>query len=85
MPGEVPYFIEGWIVDITPDKRIAYAKVSNGNVYHLYRDTPYLEFEKLEKDTLVLLEVTSRLIQVWSAKIIENNRGVAQSGSAPGS
>jgi len=70
MPGEIPYFIEGKVVDISIPYRTAYVKVENGNVYHLFPHTPDLEFENLRIGTIVECEITSALIRVLSARIL---------------
>lgn len=71
MPGEVPYFVEGYVVKVAEMLNTAYVKVSNGNLYHVFPFTPGIDFEKLKVDKKVLLEVGSRLDRVYSAKIIE--------------
>lgn len=71
MSGERPFLIEGVVIDISPSREVAYAKVVNGNVYHLFTTTPKLNFDNLKKGQRVLLEVTTKLTQVLSARIIE--------------
>lgn len=71
MSGERPFLIEGVVIDISPSHEVAYAKVVNGNVYHLFQSTSGLNFNRLEKGQKVLLEVTTKLTQVLSARIIE--------------
>ena len=71
MPGEVPYFVEGYVVRIVDMLNTAYVRVINGNVYHVFPFTPGITFSELSVDKKVLLEVGSRLDRVYSAKIIE--------------
>jgi len=70
MSGEIPFFITGEVVEIWSVSGIAIAKVCNGNIYHLRRNTPGIDFSKLELGTLVDCEVTSALARVLSAKIV---------------
>jgi hypothetical protein len=71
MSGELPFFIEGQVVDFSIPYHIAYVKVVNGNIYHLRPDTPGIDFSKLRKNQIVRLEVTTMLTRVLSATIIE--------------
>lgn len=71
MPGELPFFIEGQVVEVSMPFNIAYVKVPNGNVYHLHPGTPGIHFNKLQKSQIVRLEVTTMLTRVLSATIIE--------------
>lgn len=71
MPGEIPFFIEGQVVDFSTQYNIAYVKVQNGNVYHLRPDTPGINFSNLRKAQKVRLEVTTMLTRVLSASILE--------------
>ncbi len=70
MPGEIPYFIQGKIVDKAIAHRIAYVKVDNGNVYNLIPTTPGIVFEELKIGMIVECEITSKLIRVLSARIL---------------
>lgn len=70
MPGELPYFIEGKVVEIAKATSTAYVKVCNGNVYHLTPFTPGIVFSELSVGATVRCEITSRLIRVLSAKLI---------------
>ena len=71
MAGERPFFIEGQITEISVNNSVAYVKVPNGNVYHLYHYTPGIEFNKLKKSQIVRLEVTLMLTRVLSAEVLE--------------
>lgn len=71
MPGEIPYFVEGYVVKIADMINTAYVRVENGNVYHVFPFTPGISFKDLTKGKRVLLEVGTRLDRVYSAKIIE--------------
>jgi len=71
MPGELPFFIEGQVVEVSTGYNIAYVKVPNGNVYNLHPTTPGIDFSKLKKSQIVELEVTTMLTRVLSARIIE--------------
>lgn len=73
MPGEIPYFVEGYVVKIADMINTAYVRVENGNVYHVFPFTPGIVFKDLTIDKKVLLEVGTRLDRVYSAKIIEKN------------
>lgn len=69
MPGELPHFVEGKVVEISTIYNIAYVKVVNGNVYNLTPNTPGIDFGKLRIGTNVECEITSMLIRVLSATI----------------
>ena len=69
MPGELPFFIVGKVVDLSVPN-LAIVKVSNGNLYNVNSYTPGIEFNKLSKGDLVELEITNALTRVFSAKII---------------
>ena len=71
MPGEKPFFIEGVVVDIMSTYEIAFVKVINGNVYNLKPSTPGIDFYTLKAGQVVELEVTTRLLRVLSARIID--------------
>lgn len=71
MPGELPFFIEGQLVDLSIPYGIAFVKVHNGNIYHLKPDTPGINFKDLKKTQIIRLEVTTMLTRVLSASIIE--------------
>lgn len=68
MPGELPFFIVGQVVELLPN--VVLVKVPNGNVYHLHKDTPGIEFKYLRKGQFVELEVTLALTRVFSATIL---------------
>lgn len=85
MSGQIPFFIEGKVVDFSMEHNIAYVKVPNGNVYHVRQDTPGLDFNKIVKGQIIKLEITNMLTRVLSASIIENNSGVGKHGNPPGS
>jgi hypothetical protein len=70
MAGELPFFITGKIVEVSPSYELALVKVQNGNIYHLTPATKGIDFYKLYKDQLVRLEVTTVLTRVLSATII---------------
>jgi|AntAceMinimDraft_6_1070360.scaffolds.fasta_scaffold322555_1 hypothetical protein len=70
MPGEIPFFIEGRIVEILPNSEMALVKVLNGNIYHLFPYTPGIIFDSLRLEQTVRLEVTSALARVLSANIL---------------
>jgi len=72
MAGERPFFIQGEVVEVSTPYGIAYAKVVNGNVYHLHPWTPGIVFGDLKKGDLVALEVTTMLTRVLSASKINN-------------
>jgi hypothetical protein len=71
MSGELPFFIEGQVVEISTAYKVAYVKVPNGNVYHLHPDTVGIDFKKLAKGQIIRLEVTTKLVRVLSASIVE--------------
>jgi hypothetical protein len=71
MAREFPFFIEGQIVDISIPYRIAYVRVPNGNIYHLYPNTPGIDFQSLKKTQIARLEITSILTRVLSATILD--------------
>lgn len=71
MPGEIPFFIEGQLVDILISNMIALVKVPNGNIYHLHPETPGIDFSKLKKTQIISLEVTTKLTRVLSASILD--------------
>jgi len=71
MSGEKPYFIEGTVTQVNVYERTIYVKVPNGNVYHIFPFTPGIEFNKLERGKVVILEVTTKLVNVLSAKLKE--------------
>lgn len=70
MPGEIPFFIEGIVTNITNGSLTVLVKVQNGNVYSIHPDTPGINFQNLRKGQTVRLEVTTRLNHVLSACII---------------
>lgn len=70
MAREKPYFVEGKVADVYPNGHVVFVKVQNGNVYNIHPYTPGIEFDKLQKGTRVLLEVTSVLTRVLSATIL---------------
>lgn len=70
MPGEMPYFIEGKVVQVLPQYQVAFVKVENGNVYHLTPKTPGIDFQELSVGMIVECEITSMLIRVLSARIL---------------
>lgn len=70
MPGEMPYFIEGKVVQVLPQYQVAFVKVENGNVYHLTPKTPGIDFQQLSVGMIVECEITSMLIRVLSARIL---------------
>lgn len=69
MPGEIPFFIVGKVVDLSVPN-LAIVKVVNGNLYNVNSNTPGVEFSKLSKGQLVELEITNALTRVFSARII---------------
>ncbi len=71
MPGLIPFYIIGTVARVPPGAGIAYAKVSNGNVYYLYPNTPGLDFSKLQIGQMIELEVTNEVIRVYSARILD--------------
>lgn len=71
MPGEMPYFIEGKVVQVLPQYQVAFVKVENGNVYHLTPKTPGIDFQQLSVGMIVECEITSMLIRVLSARILK--------------
>jgi ATP-dependent 26S proteasome regulatory subunit len=73
MPGELPFLLEGRIVEIMVQE-IAIVKVSNGNQYHLTPSTPGIDFYKLKVEDRVVIEVTSRLVRVLSAIVLTNDK-----------
>ena len=72
MSGELPFFIEGKVVEILPGFPIATVKVVNGNIYTIHNDTPGIRFEDVKLDQRIRLEVTTRLNRVLSASIISD-------------
>jgi hypothetical protein len=73
MAGELPFFVTGKIVEVSLAYEIAYAKVPNGNVYHLFPSTRGIDFYTLQKDQQIRLEVTTILTRVLSASIINTS------------
>jgi hypothetical protein len=73
MPGEYPFFIEGKVVEIMVQE-ITIVKVPNGNLYHLRPSTPGIDYYSLRKDDTVIMEVTSLLTRVLSAKVVDNDK-----------
>jgi len=71
MSGELPFFIEGKVVDFSMEHNIAYVKVPNGNVYHVRSTTPGIDVNKIVKGQIIRLEITNMLTRVLSASIIE--------------
>lgn len=69
MPGEVPYWIDGEVRIVLEFE--AYVKVPNGNIYMLKPFTPGITFSELKVGQKVSCEVTSKLIRVLSARILE--------------
>ena len=70
MPSEIPFFVEGKIVEIMNGREIAIVRVPNGNLYHLKPSTPGIDFYKLELDRVVKCEVTTMLTRVLSAQVV---------------
>jgi len=70
MPGEIPFWVEGEVKLIIDHAGEAYVKVPTGNVYLLTPYTPGVEFSKLKIGTKVLIEITTRLTFVYSAKLL---------------
>ena len=70
MAGEIPFYVEGKVVEIMNGSEIAIVRVSNGNLYHLKPGTPGIDFYKLELDQIARCEVTSMLTRVLSARIV---------------
>lgn len=71
MPGEIPFFVEGKVVEILPQE-IAIVKVPNGNLYHLTPGTKGIEYYRLQKGDVVKCEVTTMLTRVLSARVIKS-------------
>jgi hypothetical protein len=71
MPGEKPFFLNATVTEVSLSHNIAYARVINGNVYNLKPDTPGLDFSKLKKGQIVEIEITTKLVRVLSARLIE--------------
>lgn len=70
MPGERPFFILGKVVEVAKIHNLAYVKVDNGNVYHIFPDTKGVNFDKIKRGQMVELEVTTMLTRVLSARIL---------------
>lgn len=70
MAGEIPFFIEGKVVEILPGFPVATVKVVNGNIYNIHNDTPGIRFEDVKLNQIIRLEVTTRLNRVLSARIV---------------
>lgn len=75
MPGEKPFFIEGIVVEILSTYEIAFVKVINGNIYNLRPSTPGIDFYTLKVGQVVEIEITTKLVRVLSARIIEKDAG----------
>lgn len=71
MSGEKPFFIDGHVVEFSILHDIAYVKVVNKNVYHVYPNTPGIDFSRVKIGQKIRLEITTMLIRVLSAYIIE--------------
>jgi hypothetical protein len=71
MPGEIPFFIEGKVAEISPGYNTALVRVPNGNVYQLDQTTPGINFNDLTVGKRVVCEVTTKLTRVFSARIID--------------
>lgn len=69
MPGEVPFFIEGQVVEIISTNKLALVKVPNGNIYHIHDRTPGIKFSEIEMGQIIKMEVTLMLSRVLSAEI----------------
>jgi hypothetical protein len=70
MPREIPFFIEGNVTNITNGCQSVLVRVQNGNVYSIHPDTPGIDFKNLREGQIVRLEITTRLIHVLSAYIV---------------
>lgn len=70
MPGVIPYHVIGTVTRVPEGAGIAYAKVSNGNVYYLYPTTPELKFNELKVGQIIELEITNEVTRVFSARIL---------------
>jgi len=70
MPREIPFFIEGKVTNITNGCQSVLVRVQNGNVYSIHPDTPGIDFKNLREGQIVRLEITTRLIHVLSAYIV---------------
>lgn len=70
MPGELPFFILGKVVEVSVPHNLAYVKVDNGNIYHLHSETRGIVFDKIKRGQMIELEVTSMLTRVLSARIL---------------
>lgn len=69
MSGELPFFIEGRLVEIISSAGLALVKVPNGNIYHLHPETPGINFKDLQVGQIIKLEVITTLTRVLSAQI----------------
>ena len=68
--GQMPFFVEGQIIDFSVSYGVAYVKVSNGNIYHIHPHTPGINFEELKKGQTLRLEITTKLTHVLGASIV---------------
>jgi hypothetical protein len=68
--GQMPFFVEGQIIDFSVSYSVAYVKVSNGNIYHVHPDTPGISFERLKRGQRLSLEITTKLTHVLSASTV---------------
>ena len=75
MPGKMPFFIIGTVKSISHLIKTAYIKVPNGNIYHIFPFTLGIDFDRLKNNQNIEIEVTDELVKVYSARIIEDNRG----------
>jgi len=73
MPGIIPFYIIGTVTKMVPGTSVVYVKVVNGNVYHLYPNTPGIIFSELQEGQQVELEITNELVRVFSARILNEN------------
>jgi len=71
MPGEIPFFIEGKVAEVSAGYKTALVRVPNGNVYYLDGTTPGIDFNDLTVGKRVVCEVTTKLTRVLSAKVID--------------
>lgn len=73
MSGERPFFVIGVVGEIALGHPLAIVNAPNGYYYEIHNDTPGIRFEDLRTGQRIELEVTTMLVRVLSARILEDN------------
>jgi hypothetical protein len=84
MPGERPFFVVGVVAEIAVTHPFATINAPNGYYYHIHNDTPGIRFEDLRVGQRIQLEVTSMVVRVLSARILDSDAAECD-GSTTGS